>query len=67
MTFLDNRHMKVSRLSAQAPAAFNPQEISLVLTAVTGSVDPRARVRQAGELVLGLLNLLTYSMVQSPS
>jgi hypothetical protein len=33
---LDNRHMKVVRLSAYAPAAFTHQEIFLVLTSVRG-------------------------------
>jgi hypothetical protein len=34
--FLDNRHMKVVRLSPYAPAAFTPQEIILVLISVRG-------------------------------
>jgi hypothetical protein len=34
--FPDNRHMKVVRLSAYAPAAFTLQEISLTLISVRG-------------------------------
>jgi hypothetical protein len=34
-SFLDNRHMKIARLSALRPAAFTPKEIFLELISVT--------------------------------
>jgi len=42
------QHMKVVSLSAFEPAAFILQGIFLVLTSVTGWVDPRAIVRPEG-------------------
>jgi len=41
---LDNRHMKVVRLSAVSTDLLYPQEISLVLISVTGWVDLRIMV-----------------------
>ena len=43
--FLENRYVKLSRLSALAPAAFTQQEIRLVLISVRDRVDISATVR----------------------
>jgi hypothetical protein len=46
--FLDNRHMKVVRLSAMCTGRIYSQQIFLGLNSVRGWVDPRAIVRPTG-------------------
>jgi hypothetical protein len=49
--FLDNRHIKVARILDRRTGRFHPspnQEVFLVLTSVTGWVDPRATMRPKG-------------------
>jgi hypothetical protein len=50
LRFHNNRHKKVLKLLAYAPAAFAPQELFLVLIYVRGWFDCRAIVRPEGLL-----------------
>jgi hypothetical protein len=46
--FLENRNMKVARLSALCTCCLYSQEVSLIFISVRGLVDPRAVVRPEG-------------------